>query len=258
MALSNYLGSSGQGLTAEKMVEMKQIIHDHIRKMDLQSTLKDSLESMLRDSDVSGGGGGDGGEKENTLRNFDSIDENRIMSMVKEKGVMDRILRDLGFDSNIQTLPTFSAPASLQQRQSKPSEEKLENLVIHDDARIGVGVQKTRVNPNKRHLYLQFLGGRAFVEYVSTSSDIPGCGGSSSSSSTLTLDVHFRSQRFRSRPAACACEPDLKEGFLLQLEDESDVEGARMATAATLLAIQDQIHIVLVKMDPNGERSLVR
>ena len=111
---------------------------------------------------------------------------------------------------------------------------------------------KTRINPKKRHLYLQFLGGKAFVEFVP--SDISG---NSSSSSTLTLDVHFRSQRFRSRPAICACEPDLKEGFLLQLEDESDADGARMATQSTLLAIQDPVHIVIVKTDTNGDRSLV-
>lgn len=31
------------------------------------------------------------------------------------------------------------------------------------------------------------------------------------------LYLHFRNQRFRSKPVPCACEPDLKEGFLLEI-----------------------------------------
>ena len=249
MALSNYLGSQSQRLSAEKMVEMKQIIHDHIRKMDLQSALKDSLEGAIKDSQ----GGGD----EKNISRQEIIDENQIMSMVKEKGILDKILRDLGFESNVQSLSSLGLKAEVStsflhhqngvDRENENQQEPLESST-------GLGMQKTRINPKKRHLYLQFLGGRAFVEYVSSSSDLPG---KSSSSSTLTLDVHFRSQRFRSRPAICACEPDLKEGFLLQLEDESDVDGARMATQSTLLAIQDPVHIIIIKTDPNGERSLV-
>ena len=40
------------------------------------------------------------------------------------------------------------------------------------------------------------------------------------SSSTFTLHIHFRGQRFKSRPVACACEPSFEEGFLLELHKE--------------------------------------
>ena len=39
--------------------------------------------------------------------------------------------------------------------------------------------------------------------------------------SSFTLHVNFRGQRFKSRPTPCACEPDLQEGFLLELHKEA-------------------------------------
>lgn len=56
------------------------------------------------------------------------------------------------------------------------------------------------------------LGGKAFLEHLQEPEPLPGqvC-------STFTLYLHFRNQRFRSKPVPCACEPDLKEGFLLEI-----------------------------------------
>ena len=63
------------------------------------------------------------------------------------------------------------------------------------------------VDPTKRYLYFQVLGGKAFLEHLQEPEPIPG-----QVSSTFTLHVHFRGQRFRSRPVPCACEPDINEG----------------------------------------------
>lgn len=38
--------------------------------------------------------------------------------------------------------------------------------------------------------------------------------------SSFTLHLHFRGQRFKSRPVPCACEPSFDEGFLLELHKE--------------------------------------
>lgn len=68
------------------------------------------------------------------------------------------------------------------------------------------------IDPSRRYLYLQVLGGKAFLEHLQEPEPLPGqvC-------STFTLYLHFRNQRFRSKPVPCACEPDLKEGFLLEI-----------------------------------------
>ena len=63
------------------------------------------------------------------------------------------------------------------------------------------------VDPTKRYLYLQILGGKAFLEHLQDPEPMPG-----KVTSTFTLYVHFKGQRFRSRPVPCACEPDINEG----------------------------------------------
>lgn len=71
-------------------------------------------------------------------------------------------------------------------------------------------------DPSRRYLHLQVLGGKAFLEHLQESDPLPGqvC-------STFTLSLHFRNQRFRSKPVPCACEPDFQDGFLMELHKES-------------------------------------
>ena len=63
---------------------------------------------------------------------------------------------------------------------------------------------------------MQVLGGKAFLEHLQEPEALPG-----QVTSTFTLHINFRGQRFLSRPTACACEPDIQEGFLLELHKES-------------------------------------
>ena len=72
------------------------------------------------------------------------------------------------------------------------------------------------VDPTRRYLYLQILGGKAFLEHLSENEAFPG-----QPSATLTLHVLFRGQRYRSRSVPCACEPTIQEGFLLELHKEA-------------------------------------
>lgn len=71
------------------------------------------------------------------------------------------------------------------------------------------------IDPSRRYLYLQVLGGKAFLEHLQEPEPLPGqvC-------STFTLFLHLRNQRFRSKPVPCSCEPDLKEGFLLEIHGD--------------------------------------
>ena len=63
------------------------------------------------------------------------------------------------------------------------------------------------MDPTKRYLYFQVLGGKAFLEHLQDPEPMPG-----KVTSTFTLFVHFKGQRFRSRSVPCACEPDINEG----------------------------------------------
>lgn len=72
------------------------------------------------------------------------------------------------------------------------------------------------IDPKRRYLYFQILGGKAFLEHLQEPDKVPG-----GISSTYTLCLGFRNQRFRSKPVPCACEPDLQESFLLEVHQDA-------------------------------------
>lgn len=65
------------------------------------------------------------------------------------------------------------------------------------------------IDPGKRYLYVQFLGGKAFLEYLQELEVFPG-----RVTSVFTIHLNFMGQRYQSRPVACACEPAFEEGIL--------------------------------------------
>ena len=67
------------------------------------------------------------------------------------------------------------------------------------------------IDPTRRHLLLQIVGGRAFLEHLNDN-DVD---------SSFTIHVHFRGQRFRSQPTPCACEPNFNEAFVLEVHKET-------------------------------------
>ena len=71
------------------------------------------------------------------------------------------------------------------------------------------------IDPGRRYLYLYIKTGRAFLEHIDDNDGTPG-----QVASYFTFHIHFRGQRFKSRPIACACEPDIDEGFLLELHKD--------------------------------------
>ena len=66
------------------------------------------------------------------------------------------------------------------------------------------------IDPSKRYIYLQLLGGKAFLEHLQDPEVFPG-----QVTSTFSIHAHFMGQRYQSRPVACACEPAIEEGSFL-------------------------------------------
>ena len=124
----------------------------------------------------------------------------------------------------------------------------------------------TTTSTSKRCLFLQVLGGRAFLDHLSDPTTCPHA--------HFTLHVHFRGQRYHSREVTCACEPDFREGFLLELDKAlsssmfsdsgAGVEGSgrgqgrgRMILCADALSISDPIQVALTRTNHRGEVDLV-
>ncbi|XP_015269857.1 PREDICTED: centrosomal protein of 76 kDa isoform X1 [Gekko japonicus] len=204
-----------------KASELKQIIHQQLTKMDVHSRIREVLGETIR---------------EELAPQHQQLSEEDLMKALIRRGIIDDVVKELNFMTDMNDREVTSTP--------KPS--------THFVDRQPPVLKKTNIDPTRRYLYLQVLGGKAFLEHLQEPEPLPGqiC-------STFTLCLHFRNQRFRSKPAPCACEPDFSDGFLLEIYKDSLGEGSKMADATTMLSICDPVHIVLIKTDTSGETTLV-
>ncbi|XP_047293764.1 centrosomal protein of 76 kDa isoform X5 [Homo sapiens] len=206
-------------LPPEKASELKQLIHQQLSKMDVHGRIREILAETIR---------------EELAPDQQHLSTEDLIKALRRRGIIDDVMKELNFvtDSVEQELPSSPKQPICFDRQST--------------------LKKTNIDPTRRYLYLQVLGGKAFLEHLQEPEPLPGqvC-------STFTLCLHYRNQRFRSKPVPCACEPDFHDGFLLEVHRESLGDGTRMADSTTMLSISDPIHMVLIKTDIFGETTLV-
>ncbi|XP_055095031.1 centrosomal protein of 76 kDa isoform X4 [Symphalangus syndactylus] len=206
-------------LPPEKASELKQLIHQQLSKMDVHGRIREILAESIR---------------EELAPDQQHLSTEDLIKALRRRGIIDDVMKELNFvtDSVEQELPSSPKQPICFDRQST--------------------LKKTNIDPTRRYLYLQVLGGKAFLEHLQEPEPLPGqvC-------STFTLCLHYRNQRFRSKPVPCACEPDFHDGFLLEVHRESLGDGTRMADSTTMLSISDPIHMVLIKTDIFGETTLV-
>ncbi|XP_056142658.1 centrosomal protein of 76 kDa [Lampris incognitus] len=209
-------------LPPAKASELKQIIHNHLRKIDIHGKIREVLAETVRD-DLGPG---------NT-----TFSEGDFVLALQRRGIIEDVMKDLHSAKEIPTDTEKGSPL-------KPAT----HFVDQDLAQL----KKTSIDPTRRYLYLQVLGGKAFLDHLHEPEPLPGqvC-------STFTLYLHFRNQRFHSKPVPCACEPDLQEGFLLEIHRGGMGEGCKMADATTMLSICDPVHLVLIKTNTSAETTLV-
>ncbi|XP_039593874.1 centrosomal protein of 76 kDa isoform X1 [Polypterus senegalus] len=209
-------------LPPEKALELKQIIHNHLTKIDIHGKIRDVLaETVHEDMERAG---------------HQNLSEEDLMKALRRRGIIDDVMKEVRFVEEVSGRGAAST--------SKPST----HFVDKDPTEL----RKTNIDPTRRYLYLQVLGGKAFLEYLQEPQNLPG-----QPCSTLTLYLHFRNQRFRSKPVPCSCEPDLQEGFLLEIHKDILGEGSKMADATTMLSISDPVHMVLIKTDSSSDTTLV-
>ncbi|KAL0963299.1 hypothetical protein UPYG_G00304330 [Umbra pygmaea] len=210
-------------LPPDKASELKQIIHNHLVKINIHGKIRDVLaETVREDLDI--------GQT--------SLSERDFLRALQRRGIVDDVMKDLHFFNDVPV-----AELGLQSTP-KPATHFIDNDLTK--------LKRTNIDPSRRYIYLQVLGGKAFLEHLQEPEVLPGqvC-------STFTLYLHFRNQRFRSKPVPCACEPDLQEGFLLEIHREGLGDGSKMADATSMLSISDPVHLVLIKTDTSSETTLV-
>ncbi|XP_002130643.2 centrosomal protein of 76 kDa-like [Ciona intestinalis] len=208
-------------LPAEKVVELKQIIHNQMNQANIHDQIKDIISQSLNRQDP--------GPSDD---NFD-ITEGQILSDLKRRGVVEDILSKLQVSSPMYSdhyKPATHEPSADEYVRSKVT-------------------SKAAVNPTRRYIYFHVLAGKAFLEHVNATGGA-GC-------SMFKLHLHFRGQRFSSNPVPVACEPDLNEAFLLELHSPDAGESSAMMNIENMLSICDPVHLVLTKHDNDGTSSLI-
>ncbi|XP_063253031.1 centrosomal protein of 76 kDa isoform X2 [Prinia subflava] len=208
-------------LPPEKASELKQIIHQQLLKMDVHGRIREVLAETIQ---------------EELAPEHQQLSTEELIKALRQRGIIDDVMKELKFVADVNETERTSAP----------------KLSTHFADRQPPVLKKTNIDPTRRYLYLQVLGGKAFLEHLQEPEPLPGqiC-------STFTLCLHFRNQRFRSKPVPCACEPDFQDGFLLEIHKDSLGDGSKMADATTMLSICDPVHMVLIKTDTFGETTLV-
>ncbi|XP_014112383.1 PREDICTED: centrosomal protein of 76 kDa isoform X2 [Pseudopodoces humilis] len=217
----SFPAGSAMSLPPEKASELKQIIHQQLLKMDVHGRIREVLAETIR---------------EELAPEHQQLSTEDLIKALRQRGIIDDVVKELKFVTDVNETERTSAP--------KPS--------THFVDREPPVLKKTNIDPTRRYLYLQVLGGKAFLEHLQEPEPLPGqiC-------STFTLCLHFRNQRFRSKPVPCACEPDFQDGFLLEIHRDSLGDGSKMVDATTMLSICDPVHMVLIKTDTFGETTLV-
>ncbi|XP_030068263.1 centrosomal protein of 76 kDa [Microcaecilia unicolor] len=228
-------------LSPEKASELKQMIHDQLCKMDVHGRIREVLAETLREEL--------GPESQH-------LSEEDLMKALRRRGIIDDVVKELNFLSEPNS-PFINSKENEQDISNKKemlhqevtSTPKSPTHFVNKEPRV---LKRTNIDPSRRYLYLQVLGGKAFLEYLQEPEMLPGqvC-------STFTLCLHFRNQRFRSKPAPCACEPDFHDGFLLEVHRDNLGDGCKMADATTMLSICDPVHMVLIRTDTSGDTTLV-
>jgi centrosomal protein CEP76 len=166
------------------------------------------------------------------------ITEQELLARLQQRGVLDEILNRLRFES----------PVGATVLKSNGDKRPVTHFINEDDKLLSeIKVKKANVDPTRRHLFLELVSGRAFLEHLNDH-DVD---------SSMTVHIHFRGQRFHSQPTPCACEPNFREIFVLELHKETAGSAARMADGATLLSLCDPIHLVVTKTNRAGDTTIV-
>jgi centrosomal protein CEP76 len=214
--------------------------------MDIQSLIRDIVAEKLSDS-----------SKSST-----KLSQEAIVQEIRKKGVVDSIMDGIKFENKIFKSNQPKIDPTKTNNPLKASMNLKPNEIANQEYLLPLN--KVNVDPSKRHLYLQILNGKAFLEYLNQddamSDDVLLPGYSQSHGNHFNIFIHFRGQRFKTRSFACTCEPKINEGFLLELHKDrpnASETTSLMADSAVMLSICDPIHIVMVRTDINQETHLV-
>ena len=94
-------------LPTEKVNELKQLIHNHLNQMDVNSKIKDYLdESFVSDE-----------------RNRSVVEEETILTVLRERGLVDEVMKSLKFEGTEARNDGHRRPKAEEHRETQRNVE---------------------------------------------------------------------------------------------------------------------------------------
>eukprot|EP00659_Diplonema_papillatum_P001711 gene1711-2583_t len=224
-------------LPPDKIQALRRVVDEHLR----EGGVYDEIRGLLSEYKAQEG---------------DILHSDGLLGVIEEKGIIQRILDSISGQqlkhkkSSVATGASFLSLTGFSRADGKRQSER-------------------------RHLRVQLVGGRAFLEHLDIDPSIR-----SAANEKLFACVQFGGQRFKSRGVDCVCDPPFDDEFFVDLDKEID-EGRRRKQAAgaggtitkglwqqryamptprnftggssskdrALLDVSTQLHIVLIRVD---------
>ena len=121
----------------DKILEIKQLISNHLTQSDINNAIRDVLTDYAQRHPTAG-----------------PISRDNLIRELKNRGLVDSMMHNIQFGQPQQPPP--------RQRQSLTTPRPTVNAVDADQL-VSIPLEQVNFDPNRRHLYLQFLNGKAFT-----------------------------------------------------------------------------------------------
>lgn len=121
----------------DQILNVKQAISNYLSQSDMNTAIRDVLNDYTQRHPNSG-----------------PIDRDNLIRELQSQGVLDSMMNNLRFDQLTQTSP--------RKRQLLTTGSPTVNAVDTDQL-LSLPLEQGNFNVNRRHLYLQFLTGKAFT-----------------------------------------------------------------------------------------------
>jgi hypothetical protein len=120
----------------DKILEIKQLISNHLSQSEINNAIRDVITDYASRHPTSG-----------------PISRDNLIRELKNRGLIDSVMQ------NIQ----FGQQPSPRQRQFSATTTKPTVTTVDNDQLFSIPLEQVNFDAQRRHLYLQFLNGKAFT-----------------------------------------------------------------------------------------------
>jgi hypothetical protein len=136
--MSYIIQKSMASVAPDKILEIKQLISNHLSQSDINNAIRDVLTDYTQRHPNAG-----------------PISRDSLIRELKNRGVVDSMMQNIQFGNQ---QPSPRQRQSLTTTTAKPTVN-----AVDTDQLVSIPLEQVNFDANRRHLYLQFLNGKAFT-----------------------------------------------------------------------------------------------